>query len=95
MDKTTEVMGSEYAETATQFPSHVKEPAELPTPFKNVGTAERVISGLLGAALASRGLWKRGFGGMALAAMGGSLIYRGVTGHCDMYKALNINTVKS
>ncbi len=30
-------------------------------------------------------------GGLALAAVGGAMIYRGITGHCDLYKSLGID----
>src|SRR5581483_11057435 len=36
--------------------------------------------------------WVSGLGGGALALYGVSLIYRGVTGHCDIYHALGIST---
>ena len=60
---------------------------------RNVGEAERWTSAITGGALALYGLAGRRslFGGL-LAALGGSLLYRGVTGHCPMYGALGIDT---
>jgi uncharacterized membrane protein len=58
---------------------------------KNVGQTERLLSALGGGALALYGLKHGGIGGAALAAAGGGLIYRGATGHCDVYTALGIN----
>jgi len=61
----------------------------------NVGEMERWASGVAGAALSLYGLKRRGLFGWALAALGGSLVYRGATGTCQMYKAMGINTAKS
>jgi uncharacterized membrane protein len=41
-----------------------------------------------GAALALTGLCTRGVRDLAMIAMGGGLIHRGVTGHCHLYEAL-------
>ena len=38
------------------------------------------------------GLSRKSLGGLALAAVGGSLLYRGMTGHCHLYSAMGINT---
>jgi uncharacterized membrane protein len=59
---------------------------------QNVGTAERWGSVIGGVALAAFGLKRRSVGGAALALFGGGLIYRGVTGHCQLYQALGLNT---
>jgi uncharacterized membrane protein len=58
----------------------------------NVGYAERLISGIGGGLLAGYGLSRRSVGGVALALLGGALVYRGVSGHCDAYSKLGINT---
>src|SRR3954452_11080523 len=97
-------MGSESGTVGVQeFPSHTLEEVfpeelkrkELPQPFVNVGKWERWGSGILGAALALHGIRRGSWAGFLTSAVGGSLIYRGVTGHCDAYKAMGINTVKS
>ncbi len=59
---------------------------------KNVSQPERLASVLGGAALAAYGLQKRSWGGIALAAAGGALAYRGMTGHCPVYQALGLST---
>jgi uncharacterized membrane protein len=59
---------------------------------KNVGQTERVLSALGGGALALYGLKHGGIGGVAMAAAGGGLIYRAATGHCELYKALGVNS---
>jgi uncharacterized membrane protein len=62
----------------------------------NVGQTERWASALGGGALAVYGLTQLirsgSWGGAALALVGGSLIYRGTSGHCAMYEAAGINT---
>jgi uncharacterized membrane protein len=58
----------------------------------NVSEPERWVSMIGGGALVAYGLGKRSPGGVALAALGSGLLYRGYTGQCDMYRALGINT---
>ena len=61
----------------------------------NVGQAERTISAVAGGALALAGLSRGSLGGLALAALGGGLVYRGVTGHCPAYQSMGVNTADS
>ena len=58
----------------------------------NVGDTERKASVVAGSALAVYGLSRRSWGGALLALVGGSLIYRGTTGHCAAYQALGTST---
>jgi len=58
----------------------------------NVGTAERWASILGGGALALCGLRDGSVLGFGAAILGGSLVYRGLSGHCSMYKALGVDT---
>jgi uncharacterized membrane protein len=60
---------------------------------ENVGEVERWISGVVGAALVVHGLRQRSLGSLALAAFGGSLLYRGATGYCGLYDRLGMSTV--
>jgi uncharacterized membrane protein len=60
----------------------------------NISRAERWGSALGGAALAFYGLKRRSLGGVALSAVGATLIYRGLTGHCGLYEALGVNTAR-
>ncbi len=62
---------------------------------KNVNEYERYASVIGGGALALYGLTRGSLGGIALAALGGGLIYRGATGHCNIYEAAGINTAQS
>jgi uncharacterized membrane protein len=72
---------------ASRFP-------QRPAQSINVGDKERLLSVLGGAALGIFGLSRRSLGGLALAAVGGSLIYRGTTGHCSGYQALGVSTAE-
>ena len=62
----------------------------------NVGETERWASTIGGGALTVYGLTQLirngSWGGAVLALVGGSLIYRGTSGHCAMYEAAGINT---
>ena len=52
---------------------------------RNVGDIERVVSALAGGALVTWGLRRRSLGGLIVAAAGGEMIHRGISGHCAMY----------
>jgi uncharacterized membrane protein len=58
----------------------------------NVSQVERLVSILGGSGLVAYGLTKRNGTGYGLAALGGCLMWRGVSGHCDVYHAFGINT---
>jgi uncharacterized membrane protein len=65
---------------------------------RNVSEIERWASGVGGGALAVYGVTRLLSGGSVsgavLALIGGALVYRGATGHCNMYQALGINTAE-
>ena len=58
----------------------------------NVGEAERWASIFGGAALVAAGLKKGSVPGLAVSALGGGLLWRGLTGHCSVYGAMKVNT---
>jgi uncharacterized membrane protein len=58
----------------------------------NVGSGERLVSALVGGALALRGLDRGGLRGAVTTLVGAGLVYRAVSGHCRTYSALGINT---
>jgi len=58
----------------------------------NVGTIERWLSMAAGGALAAYALKRRDVPGGAAAIAGAALLYRGATGHCDVYRKLGVNT---
>src|SRR5687768_3248499 len=59
-------------------------------PKLNVNEAERHLSLIGGSALVLCGLLRGSASGLVLAAVGGGLIYRGATGHCHVYEALDV-----
>jgi uncharacterized membrane protein len=60
----------------------------------NVGTAERIGSAALGAVLVARALLRPSFGRVILGLGGAALIQRGLSGHCELYRTLGMNTVE-
>ena len=58
----------------------------------NVGETERWLSLIGGGALAVFGLTRGNLAGFGLAALGGALVYRGLTGHCPAYAAVGADT---
>lgn len=69
--------------------SIVKKSSNLKT---NVGANERIISTVAGGALATYGLVRGDKLGIVLSLLGSGLAFRGVTGHCSVYNALDIDT---
>lgn len=60
----------------------------LPIGPVNVSPAERILTGGIGGALLALGMDRGRPGGTALAALGGLLLVRAVSGHCPAYQAL-------
>ena len=60
----------------------------------NVGGAERAVSVAAGAILALTGISRRSLPGLLIAGVGGAMIYRGSTGHCPVYEALELDTAR-
>ncbi|HXS96392.1 MAG TPA: SRPBCC family protein [Candidatus Limnocylindrales bacterium] len=58
----------------------------------NMTEPERIASAIGGGLLAVSGATRRGLPGIALAALGGELIRRGITGHCYAYEAMGIRS---
>ncbi len=75
----------------------IKETEETnrPSRFVNVGDAERIASAIGGGLLLAYGIKRGTLGGLALAALGGGLLFRGGTGHCQAYTALGVDTAGS
>jgi len=61
----------------------------------NVGEFERQISMIGGAVLAGYGLLRGSWSGLGLAAIGGALIWRGHTGHCEVYHRLGHSSAEA
>jgi len=73
-----------------QFPGDVEDARARSS--RNVSEPERWASVAAGAGLLLIGVRRRSLSGVALAALGGLLMRRGATGHCDTYEALGLNT---
>lgn len=58
----------------------------------NVGDGERTISAVAGGFVLLYGLSKLSLSTIVAAVAGGALLYRGLTGHCSAYQALDIST---
>ena len=58
----------------------------------NVGGVERAVSAAAGGALVAYGVKQRGIGGTVVAIIGGAMLFRGATGHCPAYDAMNMKT---
>jgi uncharacterized membrane protein len=58
----------------------------------NVSPTERLISGVAGGALLTYGVKRGDALGVLLSILGGGAALRGVTGHCQVYDAMDINT---
>ena len=61
---------------------------------QNVGDNERGISAIAGGGLITYGISKGGLFGTALSLVGSGLLYRGATGHCHLYSAVDKTTAE-
>jgi uncharacterized membrane protein len=61
----------------------------------NVGETERYSSIFGGTVLVIAGLLRKSTPGILLSILGGAFIYRGITGHCDLYGSLGLNTAST
>jgi uncharacterized membrane protein len=61
---------------------------------QNVGDNERIVSAVAGSGLITYGISKGGLLGTALSLVGGGLLYRGATGHCHLYSAVDKTTAE-
>lgn len=83
---------STYSGSAYEPAMRSKAFAERHQPVRNVGTGERFGSILAGMPLVLFGLKRRSLKGLAMAAVGGELVYRGLTGHCPVFAIVGLNT---
>src|SRR4051812_2447783 len=60
----------------------------------NVSDNERLVSAVAGSGLITYGISKRNLMGALLSVIGTGLLYRGATGHCHVYSAVDKNTAK-
>jgi uncharacterized membrane protein len=64
------------------------------SPETNVGETERWVSMIGGTGLVAMGLARRDKSGAVAAIFGGMLLWRGASGHCNMYQAFGVNTTE-
>lgn len=64
-------------------------------PYQNVHSLERLASIAGGIAIAASGRHKGMFGCTARLLAGASLVHRGLTGQCEMYRVLGVRTAPS
>jgi hypothetical protein len=64
----------------------------LSTGYRNINMLERWFSMIGGGALTVAGLRRGGMLGFLLTLGGGYLAQRGLSGHCEVYHALGVNT---
>ena len=69
-------------------------PATSQGPVKNVGSLESAFSLLLGILLLLAALFPRSIKQWLFLGMGGGLVYRGITSHCGLYQALDLDSQK-
>lgn len=88
--------GQHTADNAGRWaPSHERLLSLRPSAHQNISQMERLISAGLGGALVLGGLVRGRWGGLVMTLVGGSLLYRGASGHCTMYQQLGIDTCGS
>jgi len=72
---------------------HVSDPSIEP---HNIGDIERLLYGMVGSAFVFQGVLKRGsWNALAMAIVGGGLVYLGATGRNPVYRALGIRLVRT
>jgi len=95
MDMTllNESRAMEQGQEVRDVPRH-QGPRDIPgaAHFVNVGNAERWTSAIAGGAIIAAGLKSRSALGLVGAALGGCLVYRGLSGHCHGYAAFGVDT---
>lgn len=65
-------------------------PTPMPTTAPPLGTTDRTLSAAAGATLALLGLRCGSLSGLAMAGIGGYLLYRGATGTCPASRLLGL-----
>ena len=66
-----------------------------PSDSQNVDPLEGKVSVAAGVLFIIAALFPRSLKQLVMLSLGGGLLYRGMTGHCGVYQALNIDTKKT
>lgn len=80
--------------TPAPEPLAVAAPEEPSEPARNIGELEGSLSVAGGVLLLVAALFPRTLKQLLLLGIGGGLVYRGMTGRCEVYSALGIDTAK-
>lgn len=86
--------GKEQYRPNTQDLGWDEERAEFDVHRENIGEVQRVLSAIGGMVLVASGLSRlsrRNWSGAALATVGGSLLYRAMSGYCPAFGAMGID----
>lgn len=59
---------------------------------ENVGTRERMVSAIAGGTLLALAAGRNNWAALPLGLLGGSLVFRGLSGHCEVYKQLGVSS---
>lgn len=89
LDRTEGQLGT-GGRSQQERPRHQKQASKQ----VNVGRGERTASLAGGSLLTMLGLSRRSMPGLLLAGVGTMLMYRGASGNCPAYSALNMNTAE-
>ncbi len=73
-------------------PAAAPGPPAAPTGVRNVGSLEGALSVGLGVLCVIAAVLPRSLKQLLLLSLGGGLLYRGMTGHCGVYRAMGIDT---
>ncbi len=68
------------------------ETPAAPTDGRNVGSLEGALSVGMGVLFVIAAVFPRSIKQLVLLSLGGGLLYRGMTGHCEVYRAMGIDT---
>src|SRR6185312_1110414 len=87
-------MSSRQAAVSTRSGTFTVQPVQHRPRAINIGTTERRISFIAGALLTLYGLIRLDMPGIVLALLGGSALYRALTGHSFLYQTLGVSTLE-
>jgi uncharacterized membrane protein len=86
------ISGKEQYRTNTQDFRWDEERAEFDGHRTNIGEVQRMLSATAGVISLVSGLSRRNWAGVALAMVGGGLLYRAISGYCPAFGAVGIDT---
>lgn len=82
---------AEAAAPVAEERAAVAAPARAARRPRNISDNERIVSMVAGGVLALYGMTRRSWSGVAVAAAGAALVFRGATGHSYVYERIGID----